>query len=179
MMGMVTLVDECKVVDDNGDEVPVGAAGQLLVSGRPAWTIMKGYFKNPQATESTIRDGWLWTGDIVQRREDGFLRFVDRAKDMIKRAGENVAAGEVEAVIKLHPGVVDTSVIGVPDPMRDESIKAFVILDEKAVVSEQEIIEFCQDRSSNFRVPEFVEFRDEFPRTSVGKIQKHVLRLEQ
>ena len=179
MMGMVTLGYECKVVDDNGDEVPVGIPGQLLVSGRPAWTVMKGYFKNTQATESTIRDGWLWTGDIVERREDGFLRFVDRAKDMIKRAGENVAAGEVEAVIKLHPGVVDAAVIGVLDPMRDESIKAFVILDDKVIVSEQEIIEFCQERLSKFRVPEFVEFRDEFPRTSVGKIQKHVLRLEQ
>ncbi|MEJ7654240.1 MAG: hypothetical protein WKH64_13420 [Chloroflexia bacterium] len=100
---------------------------------------------------------------------------MDRAKDMIKRGGENVAAGEVEAVVKTHPAVFDCVVIGVPDPMRDEAIKAFVILNEGATATEQDIIEHCTTRLSKFRVPEYVEFRDSFPRTSVGKIQKHIL----
>ena len=108
--------------------------------------------------------------------ENGYVRFVDRAKDIIKRAGENIASGEVEEVIKQHPKVADVAVIGVPDPMRDESIAAFVILRESQTATADEIIAFCQQRLSKFRVPEVVEFRDEFPRTSVGKIQKHILR---
>ena len=97
---------------------------------------------------------------------------------MIKRAGENVAAGEVEAVIKQHSCVADSAVIGVPDEMRDESVKAFVILREGMTATGAEIIDFCKARLSKFRVPELIEFRDEFPRTSVGKIQKHILRQE-
>ena len=104
---------------------------------------------------------------------------MDRAGDMLKRAGENIAAGEVEAVIKTHPAVADTAVIGVPDEMRDESIKAFVVVRDGESPTEQEIIDYCAARLSKFRVPEFVEFRNELPRTSVGKIQKHILRAEE
>ena len=178
-MGMVTLGYECRVVDGQGNDVPRGTPGELLVSGRPGWTIMKGYFKNPEATAETIQDGWLRTGDIVDVNEDGYLRFVDRAKDMIKRGGENVAAGEVEAVIKRHPAVADAAVIGVPDAIRDESIKAFVILKEGQTATEEEVVEFCKSRLSKFRVPELVEFRADFPHTSVGKTQKHILRQEE
>ena len=177
-IGMVTLGYECRVVDEDGKDVPDGAPGQLLVHGRPGLTIMKGYFKDLENTAKTIQDGWLWTGDMVQVDEDGYFHFIDREKDMIKRAGENVAAGEVEGVVKLHPAVADATVIGVPDPIRDEAIKAFVILKEGKAATEEEIIEFCRERLSKFRVPEFVESRDEFPRTSVGKIQKHLLRQE-
>ncbi len=178
-IGMPTLPYECKVVDPSGDEVPEGEAGELLVRGKPGWTIMKGYFKDPEATGRALRDGWLWTGDMVEVNEEGYFRFVDRAKDMIKRAGENVAAGEVEGVIKDHPKVADAAVIGVPDEMRDESIKAFVILKDGESATGEEIIDYCAARLSKFRVPEFVEMREEFPRTSVGKIQKHILRREE
>ena len=178
-MGMPTLGYECRVVDDEGVYVPVGVPGQLLVSGKPGRTIMKGYFKNPTATAETIRDGWLWTGDIAEVNEAGYFRFVDRAKDIIKRSGENVAAGEVEMVIKRHPSVADAAVIGVPDPMRDETIKAFVILKEGHTATEEDIVEFCKASLSKFRVPELVEFLADFPRTSVGKTQKHILRQEE
>ena len=178
-MGMVTLGYRCRVVDDRGNDVPPGVPGELLVHGVPGWTVMKGYFKDSEATANTVRNGWLWTGDIVEQDDDGYFRFVDRSKDMIKRAGENVAAGEVEAVIKQHPAVADAAVIGVPDPMRDESIKAFVIQKDGESAVEEQIIEFCAARLSKFRVPEFVEFRSDFPRTSVGKIQKHLLRQEE
>ncbi len=175
-IGMATFGYECRVVDEEGNDVALGTPGELLVPGKPGWTITKGYFKNPEATAATIKDGYLWTGDIVVEDENGYVRFVDRAKDIIKRAGENIASGEVEAVIKQHPKVADVAVIGVPDPMRDESIAAFVILRESQTATADEIISFCQQRLSKFRVPEVVEFRDEFPRTSVGKIQKHILR---
>ncbi len=139
---------------------------------------MQGYFRDPATTAATFRDGWLWTGDNVRRRDDGFFEFVDRAKDMIKRAGENVAASEVEAVLKDHPAVFDAAVIGVPDPMRDEAIKAFVVLRAEGVATAQDIQVWCAERLARFRVPELVEFREELPRTSVGKIQKHLLRAE-
>ncbi len=178
-MGMVTLGYECKVVGINGQQVPTGTNGELLVHGTPGVSITKGYLNNLEATNTTIKDGWLWTGDIVKVDDEGYFYFVDRAKDMIKRAGENVAAGEVESVIKQNSKVADAVVIGIPDEMRDESIKAFVILKNDATATEDEIVEFCKQRLSKFRVPEFVEFRSEFPVTSVGKIQKHILRQEE
>ena len=175
-IGKVTLGYQCRVVDDNGKDVPRNTPGQLLVHGEPGTSIMKGYFKDKDATASTMQDGWLYTGDIVSVDETGYFTFVDRAKDMIKRAGENVAAGEVEAVLKEHPAVGDAAVIGVPDPIRDESIKAFIILEEGQSTTEEELILFCKSKLSKFRVPEFIEFLEQFPRTSVGKIQKHILR---
>ena len=178
-IGMPSLGYWCKVVDENGDEAPDGVPGELLVKGEPGWTVMKGYFRDEENTARTIEDGWIRTGDIAEVDEEGYFRFVDRAKDMIKRAGENVAAGEVESVIKQHSCVADAAVIGVPDEMRDESVKAFVILQEGMTATDAEIIDFCKERLSKFRVPELVEFRDEFPRTSVGKIQKHILRREE
>ena len=168
-IGMVNLGYECRIVDDQGNDVPDGVSGQLLVRGKPGVSVMKGYYKNPEATAATLRDGWLWTGDVVELTGEGYFRFVDRAKDIIRRSGENVAAGEIESVIKQHPKVADAAVIGVPDPIRDESIKAFVIVQEGQAATENEIIEFCSARLSTVRVPEFVEFRDKFPRTSTGK----------
>ena len=175
-MGFPTLPYECKIVDSQGNEVTEGEAGELLVRGIPGWTIMKGYFKDPDATARTIKDDWLWTGDIVEIDDAGYFRFVDRSKDMIKRSGENIAASEVEDVIKGHPKVADVAVIGVPDEIRDESIKAFVILNAGKSSTADELIDHCRSKLSKFRVPEEIEFCDEFPRTSVGKIQKHILR---
>ena len=177
-IGRATLPFRCRVVDDQGRDVPPGTPGQLLVHGIPGTSLMRGYYKNPEATAEAIRDGWLWTGDNVRERDDGLFDFVDRAKDMIKRAGENVAASEVEAVLKAHPAVFDAAVIGVPDPLRDEAIKAYVVLRDGTTATAQELIAWCAERLAKFRVPELVEFRAQLPRTSVGKIQKHLLRAE-
>lgn len=177
-IGWPSLGWECSLVDAEGRDVPEGEIGQIIVRGEPGWSLMKGYFKNPAATAEAIRDGWLWTGDNARVGPDGYVYFVDRAKDMIKRAGENVAASEVEAVLKAHPAVFDAAVIGVPDPIRDEAIKAFVILREGCRATEEELIAWCAERLAKFRVPSFIEFRSDFPRTSVGKIQKHILRAE-
>lgn len=179
-MGMPVLGYEAKVVDEAGREVPPGTVGELVVSGVPGVTLMKGYFKNPQATAETLRDGWLWSGDNAWMDEEGYFFFVDRKREMIKRAGENVSASEVEETLKQHPAVFDCAVLGTRDPVRDHAIKAYVILKDGAGgASPAELIDWCRARLSAFKVPEVIEFQDTFPRTSVGKIQKHLFRKDE
>jgi crotonobetaine/carnitine-CoA ligase len=137
---------------------------------------MAGYLKDPEATAAVLQDGWLHTGDLVRRDADGLLSFVGRTRDMIKRAGENVAAGEVEEVLIDHPAVLDAAVVGVPDAMRDEKIVAFVVLADGQSTDEQELRDWCSSRLARFRVPSHVTIRRELPRTPVGKIQKHLLQ---
>ena len=177
-IGLCRLGNEMKIVDDEGKEVSPGTVGEIVVHGVPGRTIMKGYYKNPEATAQTIRDGWLYTGDNGSMDEDGYFHFVDRKKDMIKRGGENVAAVEVEYVLSLHPKVQEAAVVGVPDPMRDEAIMALIVLQEGECCTEEEIISFCKERLAKFKVPSFVDFKKSFPKTSIGKIQKNLLRQE-
>jgi crotonobetaine/carnitine-CoA ligase len=173
-MGMPVVGYDVKVVDEAGREMASGTPGELIVRGVPGRSLMKGYFKNDTATADTLRDGWLYTGDQAWVDEEGWFFFVDRKKDMIKRAGENVSASEVEETLKQHPAVFDAAVLGVPDPVRDQSIKAFVIVREHTAATADELIAWCRARLSAYKVPEAVEFRETFPRTSVGKIQKHL-----
>ncbi|SIT72676.1 AMP-binding protein [Edaphobacillus lindanitolerans] len=175
-IGRPTLGYEVKLIDEAGKEVQEGSAGQIAVKGTPGRTIMKGYFKNPEATEAAVRDGWLMTGDNARLGDDGNFYFVDRLKDMIKRSGENVAAGEVESVLTDHAAVYEAAVVGVPDPIKDESIKAFVILHAGAEATSGELIAFCRERLANFKVPDTIDIVEDFPRTAVGKIQKHLIR---
>ena len=183
-MGLPAPGYTSRLVDESGRPVAHGAIGQIVVRGEPGLSLMKGYYKNPDATAETLRAGWLWSGDNARQDDDGYYHFVDRAKDMIKRAGENVAASEVEAVIREHPGVFDCAVIGVPDEMRDEAILAVVVPRggkegrPPAALTGEAVIGWCRERLAGFRVPQFVRFRAELPRTSVGKIRKHVLRAE-
>ena len=176
-MGRTVAGYATDLVDDQGRPVPRGRPGQIAVRGTPGLTLMKGYYKNPEATAATLRDGRLWSGDTARQDHEGYYHFIDRAKDMIKRAGENVAASEVEAAVREHPGVFDCAVIGVPDEMRDEAILA-VVVPRDDDLREEEIIEWCRGRLARFRVPQQVVFRASLPRTAVGKIQKHVLRAE-
>ncbi|MFC1664928.1 class I adenylate-forming enzyme family protein [Pseudomonadota bacterium] len=167
---------EIRLIDDAGKDVEVGETGEILVKGEPGKTIMQGYFKNPQATEDTIKDGYLYTGDNARQDAQGYYHFVDRAKDMIKRSGENVAATEVESAVLQHLSVFDCAVIGLPDELRDEQIVAVVVLNEDCQLSEQELIDFCASKLASFRVPNRIVFQDQLPRTSVGKIQKNLIR---
>jgi crotonobetaine/carnitine-CoA ligase len=167
-----------KVVDDEGNDVPAGVVGEIVVWGVPGRTITAGYYKDPQATERAIVDGWLHTGDNGYADEDGFLFFFDRKKDVIKRAGENVSASEVEVALLEHPAVRIAAVIGVPDPIRDESVKALIVVADGETLGEEEIVEHCRRRLAPFKVPTIVEFRDSLPLTSVGKVEKKVLRAE-
>ncbi|MBS1676284.1 MAG: AMP-binding protein [Actinobacteria bacterium] len=174
-VGRVTLGYTCRVVDEEGHDVEPGKRGELLVGGVPGVSLIAGYLHDEAATAAAMRDGWLHTGDVVAVDEDGYFAFVDRNKDMIKRAGENVAASEVEAVLLDHPDVAETAVVGVPDAMREEAIIAFVVPRGEGA-TEGELLEWCAARLAKFRVPSEVATVNELPRTPVGKIQKHLLR---
>jgi crotonobetaine/carnitine-CoA ligase len=175
-MGRPILGYDVAVIDDDGRFVSPGSAGELLVHGRPGRTILREYLDNPEATAATIRDDWLHTGDRVFVDAEGYFFFVDRKKDMIKRSGENIAAAEVEAVLRNHPAVEDAAVVGIPHPVYDEVPKAFVILRAEQSCSAEDLIAWCAERLAAFKVPTEIAFRIRFPRTSVGKVQKKLLQ---
>ena len=137
---------------------------------------MKGYWNNPKATAETIRDGWLHTGDIALRDEDGFITIHDRVKDMIISGGENVSSIEVEDVIFSHPAIAEVAVIGVPHEKWGETVTALVVLGEDHSVTEQELIDYCRDKMAHYKCPTSVEVREELARTATGKLQKFKLR---
>lgn len=175
-IGRPTLSARVRIVDEEGRDVAAGEPGQLLVAGEEGRTLMAGYLDNPEATAKALRDGWLHTGDQVRADEDGYLAFVDRDKDLIKRAGENVSTIEVERVLDAHPAVFEAAVIGVPDPMYDQIVAAFVVTQQGEKATADELIGWCAERLAKFKVPARIEFVDSLPRTSVGKVQKHLLR---
>jgi len=175
-IGRPTLGARLRVAGEDGADVRNGEVGELLVGGEAGTTLMAGYLGDDEATSAALADGWLHTGDNVRVDQDGYFHFVDRAKDMIKRAGENVAASEIESVINSHPAVFESAAIGVPDALRDEAIQAFVVLAKETSVTEDDLTEWCASRLAPFKVPGSIEFVDGLPRTSVGKIQKEELR---
>jgi long-chain acyl-CoA synthetase len=155
--------------------VPAGELGELVVRGPQ---VMRGYWNKPAETRSVLRDGWLYTGDIAREDARGFFYLVDRKKDMIKSRGETVYPREVEDVLCGHPAVQDAVVVGVPDPLLGEAVKAYVVLADGHRLSEQELIGYCRQGLAKFKVPSTVEFRKELPRTFVGKALRRVLREE-
>lgn len=165
-----------RIVDDDGADVPPGEPGELLVGGEPGRTLMSGYLDDPAATAAALDDGWLHTGDVVRADTDGFLHFVDRAKDMIKRSGENVACGEIERVVDQVEGVLESAAVGVADPMLDEAIHVYVVRRDGAHLDPADVLEHCRRELAKFKVPDAVHIVPELPRTSVGKIRKHLLR---
>ncbi len=175
-IGLPAYDREVRIVDVNGEDVRTGEIGEITVSGTPGRTIMKGYFKDPDATAQTIRDGWLYTGDNGYFDESGYVYFFDRQKDVIKRAGENISASEVEAALLLSDGILEAAVIGVTDPIRDEAVKAFVVAVDGVELTKDQIIEHCRNHLASFKVPTLVEIVTSLPRTSVGKIEKKALR---
>lgn len=132
----------------------------------------------PEETANTLRDGWLYTGDIAYMDEDGYVYIVDRKKDMIIASGYNIYPRDVEEVIYQHPAIKEAVVVGVPDAYRGETVKAVVVLKEGQQVSEDELISFCREKLAAFKVPRIVEFRSELPKTSVGKILRRKIREE-
>ena len=166
---------ECKIVDlETGEsEVPVGEDGELCIRGPQ---VMKGYWNKPDETANTLRDGWLYTGDIARMDEDGFFYIVQRKKDMIIVSGFNVYPGEVEDVLFAHPAVMEAAVIGVPDTYRGESVKAFVVLKEGATASEEDLLEHCKLNLAKFKIPSSIEFSESLPKSGVGKILRRLLR---
>jgi len=175
-IGIARRENQVKIVDDDGCDVLPGTVGEMVVHGIPGRTIMKGYYNDAAATAATVRDNWLYTGDNARMDEQGYFYFIDRKKDMIKRAGENVAACEVEYVISLHPSVQEVAVVGVPDAIREEAVLAFVIVRPDVRCSAQEIIDWCAGKVADFKVPGLVRFVPDFPRTSLGKVRKNILK---
>ncbi len=170
---------EAKIVDiETGEkELPVGETGELVVKGPQ---VMKGYWNKPAETAHALRNGWLHTGDIAKMDEDGYFYIVDRIKDMIKTVGENVYPREIEEVLFMHPKVKDAVVVGIPhEEFLGEKIKAYIVLKDGETATAEEIIRFCREQLSKFKVPKEVEFRSQLPKTLVGKVLRRVLRDEE
>jgi len=168
--------NEMKIVDSSNKDIPPNTKGEIVIKGD---NLMKEYFNNPEANAETLIDGWLHTGDIGYMDEEGFFYITDRKKDMIIRGGENIYPREIEEVLYSHPAVSLATVIGVRDDIYGELPKAFVVLKEGTSVTAEEIIEYCKKNLANFKVPKYVEFKDDLPKTPTGKIMKQPLREEE
>jgi long-chain acyl-CoA synthetase len=170
--------NDVRLVDtENGiEDVKPGEPGELILKGP---TVMQGYWNNPEETKNQLRDGWLYTGDIAQTDEDGYLYIVDRKKDMIIAGGFNIYPREIDEVLYQHPKVSEAVAVGIPDDYRGETVKAFIVLKPGEQATEKEIIDFCREKMTAYKVPKMVEFRSEIPKSAVGKILRKILRDEE
>jgi len=164
---------EAKIVDENDNELPVGEVGELVLRGP---NIMVGYHNMPEETAQTLRGGWLHTGDLAKKDEDGYFYIVDRLKDMIILGGFNVYPREVEDALLEHPDVLEAAVIGVGDPLKGEEVKAFVVLKEGAKADKKELQNFLKYKLASYKIPKIFEFVPELPKNAAGKIQKKLLK---
>jgi crotonobetaine/carnitine-CoA ligase len=167
---------EADVVDDDDRPVPPNTRGELVVRSRAPFTMFLGYLNKPEKTVEAWRNLWFHTGDYVTRDADGYYYFIDRKKDVIRRRGENLAPYDVESVLNQHPAVFESVVVGVPSPLGEEDVKAFIQLRPSVRVEPREIFEFCVERLPFFMVPQCLEFIDEIPKTANQKAQRYVLR---
>ena len=165
---------DCRIIslDDEVTVLPAGEIGELVIKGPQ---VFKGYHNMPTETGNTLRDGWLYTGDIARMDEDGYFYIVDRKKELIKPGGYQVWPREVEEVIADHPKVLEAGVAGIPDPYRGETVKAWVVVRPGETLTEADVKEWCKDKLAKYKVPTQVEFRDELPKTTVGKILRREL----
>jgi len=164
-----------KIVDDEGKELGPGQKGELIVRSP---VMMKGYYKDEKKTREAVRDGWFHTGDYVYRDQEGYLFFVDRKKDIIRRRGENISAREIEAVIESCGQVAEVAVIPVPSDLGEDEILACIVLKEGETMTPEAVVDLCAHRLSDFKVPRYIQFRHELPKTSTERIVKHELRKE-
>ena len=169
------FVNRIRIVDDDGNPVATRQPGEITISN-PA--VMPGYWRNQEQTDLALQDGWLHTGDLGWLDEEGFLYFVDRKKDVIRRRGENISSQEVEDVIKRHPTVLDCAVIAVPSELGEDEVKAYVTPRPQAQVEEEAIFRWCAENLAYFKVPRYMEVREELPRTPSLRVRKDLLRQE-
>jgi long-chain acyl-CoA synthetase len=163
---------DVRLVDDQGADVAVGQPGELLVRGAQ---VMSGYWQRPDETAKVIKQGWLYTGDVATMDDDGYFQIVDRKKDMILVSGFNVYPNEVEAVLAANPGVAEVCVLGTPDPLCGEAVVAFIVPKDKSLTAEQ-VRQHAKKTLTNYKVPKTVVFRDELPKSNVGKILRKDLK---
>jgi long-chain acyl-CoA synthetase len=167
---------ECKIVDENDAELPAGEVGELAVRGD---NVMLGYYNQPEETRKALLNGWLHTGDLAKKDEEGYIYIVDRKKDMIIVAGLNVYPREVEEVIYQYPKVKEAAVIGMTDKLRGEYVKAFVVLKEGEECTSKELLRYMRERLAAYKLPRTIEFIPSLPKNSSGKIMKRILKEEQ
>lgn len=172
--GRQALLTESRIVDDRGDPVPVGGVGEIIVNQRTMGMI--GYWRNPEATRETIRDGWIYTGDLARVEPEGFFTLVDRRNDVIISGGENIYPKEVENVLATHPAVREVAVFGLPDPLYGESVSAAVVLWPGKHVTPEALEAHCRAQLASYKRPRRVEFLDALPRNASDKVQKRRLR---
>src|SRR5687768_7344572 len=168
----IPIGNEMKVVDDEDNEVADGQLGEIVLRGE---NILKGYYKNADATATAFRNGWFHTGDIGYRDADGFYYIVDRKSDMIIRGGENIYPREIDEVLYQHPAVAAAATIGVPDDLYGEEVAAVIVLKDGTKVSEQEVIDFCKARLADYKCPKSVQFVHDIPKGPTGKLLKREL----
>jgi acyl-CoA synthetase (AMP-forming)/AMP-acid ligase II len=164
--------------DETGHPLPPGKSGEIV---KRSPTVMKGYYKNTEASAKALKNGWLYTGDLGYLDEDGYLYFVDRVKDMVRRGDENISSEEVERVLNSHPEIAESAVIAVPDHIRGEEVKAYIVLKRPATpetLPPEKIWNFCKSHLSAYKVPRYLEYRAELPKTPSSKVQKNILRDE-
>ena len=169
------FLNTVRIVDDAGNPIPNGSPGEITIRN-PA--TMPGYWRNPAETNASLRDGWLFTGDLGWLDDDGYLYFVDRKKDVIRRRGENISSQEVEDVIKRHPRVLDSAIIAVPSELGEDEVKAYVTPRPGESVRPEELIHWCAENLAYFKVPRYIEIRTQLPRTPSLRVRKDVLRQE-
>jgi len=175
-VGRAGLGYEVAIMDDEGHELPPGTPGEFWIKGVRGRTLMAGYHGDTAATAAALTtDGWLRTNDVGYVDAEGWFYFTDRARNIIKRAGVNISATEIEAVLETHPGIAEAAVVGVPDPVRDEAVKAFVRPEAGAELSSDDVIAHCCDHLAEYKIPQFIEFVTDFPRTDSMKIAKREL----
>lgn len=164
---------ECKIIDEKGHETPPNTPGELLFRGP---NVMKGYYNKPEETAEALKDGWMHTGDIGYKDEDGYIYIVDRKKDLIIVGGLNVYPREIEEILFTHPKVAEAAVVGVPDALRGEMVKAYVALKQGESATEREVVRYLQEKLANYKLPKKVEFLETLPKNGTGKILKTVLK---
>lgn len=175
-VGLPVPFTEVRIVDDRDQDVPRGEVGELICQGP---NIMKGYYKDPQATREALKGGWLHTGDVARMDEEGFVYIVDRKKDLIISGGENIYPREIEEVLFRHPKISDAAVIGIPDPVWGEAVRAFIVPREGETIGEEEIVEFCKRHLASYKKPKSVKFVESIPRNPSGKVLKTLLRTQE
>jgi long-chain acyl-CoA synthetase len=164
---------EVKIIDNDGNELPHNKYGELIISG-PG--LMKGYWNVPEVTAETLKNDWLYTGDIGYVDEDGYFYITDRKKDLIIKGGENISPRQIEEVLFAHPKVAEAAVVGIKDNVYGEDIKAFVVLKPGEATTSEEITDYCRSRLKNFKTPKELQFMDSLPKNLVGKVERKELR---
>lgn len=167
---------EIKIVDNDGKELETGEIGEIIVRSP---VMMQGYFKDEAKTREAIDGGWFYTGDYAYKDKDGYLFFIDRKKDIIRRKGENISSREVETIINANEKVLEAAVIAVPSELGEDEVMACIVLKENQIMNPEEIIDWCKEHLANFKVPRYMQFRDNLPKTPTQRIAKYILKQEE